>query len=107
MHICLLDHVNSSSDGGNWEGLSDSDPEQSLVATVSEKYLHGLLRGKEFSRQNVEVKMLPGGTGQRGAFATKSFHAGDYVCEYASCVKPKADSTADEKRYTDLGMYLL
>ena len=41
----------------------------------------------------------------RSAFAAKAFKAGDFVCEYASCVKLKKEkeSIADEPRYASLG----
>jgi len=70
-----------SSDDGTREGLSESDGEQSSLATPAEKYFHGLLKGKAFSRANVIVKYQPGRG--RSAFANRNFAAGDFVCEYA------------------------
>ena len=95
-----------SSDNGPREGLSlsdgDDDEFHAVVANPYEKYLHGLLKGKNFSRKHVDVKICKNGIG-RSAFAAKEFKAGDFVCEYASCVKLKTESVADDQRYSSLG----
>lgn len=72
-------------DCGPLEGLTDSDEDQCSLATPKERYLHGMLRGKQLSRSNVQVKMRS--DGQRGAYAAKLFKPGDFICEYAACVK--------------------
>ena len=43
------------SDDGT-KGLSDSDGEQTSLATPAEKYFHDLLKGKAYSRVNVVVQ---------------------------------------------------
>lgn len=74
--------MESSDDGINREGLSETDTESLPPYTTSiEKYARGL-SSKKNSRRNVEVKLLD--NGERGAFATRNFREGDFVCEYAS-----------------------
>ena len=84
--------------------MSDSDGEQNPLANPAERYFHGLLQGKAFSRSNVNIVEVPGRG--RSAFAAKTFRAGDYVCEYAACVKPKKKSISldDDSRYASLGL---
>lgn len=92
-----------SSDDGPREGLSESDGEQqNPIATTYERYFHGLLKGKKFSRKNVSFSIMPGRG--RSAFATRQFYAGDFVCEYASCVKKRSESVNDDSRYQDLNL---
>lgn len=78
----------SSSEGGRREGLSDSSNSASSdllsLATPAEKYLHGLLMGRDHSRSNVTIKEVEGRG--RSTFANKNFSAGDFVCEYSSNV---------------------
>ena len=103
MDISVSLHIVESSDDGPREGLSDSDEEQNPLANPAERYFHGLLKGKHFSRANVKITQVPGRG--RGAVAAKDFIAGDFICEYAACVKPKKASLAnDENRYTSLGL---
>ena len=54
-NIKFMTHSLGSSDDGTREGLSDSDEEQSALATPAEKYFHGVLKGKAYSRANVIV----------------------------------------------------
>ena len=104
LNISVSLHILESSDDGPREGLSDSDGEQNPLADPAERYFHGLLRGKKFSRANVKIIEVQGRG--RGATAAKNFRAGDFVCEYASCVKPKKASLAHqhEQRYAALGL---
>ena len=96
-------------DDGPREGLPDSDGEQQPLATPAEKYFHGLLKGRQFSRSNVNIIEVPGRG--RGAVAARDFRAGDFVCEYAACVKTRQDSlgNGDDRRYQSLqlGCYAL
>ena len=80
-------HIPESSDDGPREGLSDSDGEQNILEDPAERYFHGHSKGKKFSRANLKIVEVPGRG--RGAIAAKNFKTGDFVCEYASCVKPK------------------
>ena len=99
----VFTHILESSDDGPREGLSDSDGEQNPLADSNERYFHGLLKGKKYSRANVKIIEVPGRG--RGAIAAKNFKAGDFICEYAACVKPKKASLAnDENRYSSLGL---
>lgn len=91
-----------SSDDGRREGLSDSDGAPGPLATPVEKYKWGLLMGKAYSRSNVKVMNVDGRG--RSAFADKSFNAGDFVCEYASCVRVKTTPDWQEDRNEDLGI---
>ena len=70
-----------NSDDGPREGLPDSasDGEQQELATPAEKYFHGILKGRQFSRNNVNNVEVPGRG--RGAVAARDFRAGDFVCE--------------------------
>ena len=99
-----MTHSLGSSDDGTREGLSDSDEEQSALATPAEKYFHGLLKGKAYSRANVIVGYQDGRG--RSAFAKQNFAAGDFVCEYASCpkLKSEAERLDDDGRYQSLGL---
>lgn len=60
----------------------------------------GLLKGRNYSRSNVLVKETR--PGERSAYAAKDFKAGDFVCEYAACVKEKERSLAENSRYEQL-----
>ena len=93
-----------SSDDGPREGLSDSDGEQNSLATPAERYFHGLLKEKYYSRSNVSIAQVP--SRGRGAIAAKDFQAKDFVCKYAICVKPQKDSLGsnDNKQYAYLGL---
>ena len=98
MNISHCLHILESSDDGPKEGLSNSDGEQNPLANPADKYFHGLLKGKQFSRVNVDIVEVPGRG--IGAIAAKDFKAGDFVCEYAACIKVQEDSLAnDDKRY--------
>lgn len=103
MNISVSLHILESSDDGPREGLSDSGDEQNLLATPAERYFHGLLKGKQFSRANINIITVPGRG--RGAAAAKNFNCGDFICEYAACVKPKSTNLAsDENRYSSLNL---
>ena len=91
-----------NSDSENREGLTDSDTEPlPSYTTLIERYARGL-SSKTTSRNNVSVRLLD--DGERGAFATRYFARGDFVCEYASTVLHKDDSIADEERYQEAGL---
>jgi len=81
---------------------SDDDVHQAEIATPAERNKWGLTKGPLLSRKNVEVKMSSGRW--RGAFAARSFHPGDFVCEYQGVVKPKEESIKDEQEYGELGL---
>ena len=99
--MTILD-VESSDEGVNREGLSDSDDDPlPPYISVNEKYARGL-SSKAISRKNVQVKQLD--NDERGAFATRRFLKGDFVCEYASTVLSKDESLADESRYQEAGL---
>ena len=101
----------SSSEGGRREGLSDSSNSASSdllsLATPAEKYLHGLLMGRDHSRSNVTIKEVEGRG--RSAFANKNFSAGDFVCEYSSNVRIRSMPDIYEERNEELriGCYCL
>ena len=63
----------------------DTTDNPNPLANPKERYLWGLLKGKEYSRANVTVKEVPG----RGhsAFAAKNFRSGDFVCDYGGVVR--------------------
>jgi len=69
--------------------LSDSDTSPGPLATPVEKYKWGLLMGRAYSQANVEIKLVPGR--RRSAFASHNFKSGDFMCEYASCVRPMSN----------------
>ena len=73
-----------------------------LLATAKEKYLWGLLKGRDFSRRNVIVKNMEGRG--RSAFAAKSFNAGDFVCEYCGVVRKKLNDDWGDQRNASLGL---
>ena len=60
------------------EGFNDPSNSPYPIATPKEKYLWGLLKGKNYDRGNVIVKHVEGRG--RSAFAAKPFMAGDYIC---------------------------
>lgn len=95
-----------SSDDGHREGLSDSslncDSELYELATPAEKYLRGLQMGKAHSRANVLIKEVEGRG--RSAFAAHVFQSGDFVCEYASCVRERTYPDWAEERCAQLGI---
>ena len=95
------DSLDDSSDDCQQEGMSDEDSRPNPLALPCEKYLWGLLKGKEYSRGNVIVAEVKGRG--RSAFAARDFSAGDFVCEYASCVRSPED-TWSEKRNNELGI---
>lgn len=102
LHANHLDLDNSGSD--NREGLTDSSIDAETLpsyTTPAERYARGL-SSKAISRNNVEVRLLH--NGERGAFATRHFSRGDFVCEYASKVLLKEESRADEERYQEAGL---
>ena len=92
----------SSDEHVNREGLSETDEEYlpSYITSI-ERYARGL-SSKKTSRRNVQVKLLD--NHERGAFATRHFNQGDFVCEYASKVIPKEDSLVDQDRYQEIGL---
>ena len=102
---CTLQNVDSEdSESGNREGLTESSSDTEPIpsyTTPAERYARGL-SSKMTSRKNVQVKVLQ--NGERGAFATRHFAQGDFVCEYASKVLPKDQSMEDEHRYQEAGL---
>ena len=78
--------LDDSSDDGQREGMSDEESRPNPLALPCEKYLWGLLNGKAYSRANVIIAEVKGRWGS--AFAARDFSAGDFVCEYASCIRP-------------------
>ena len=77
-------------------------------ATPVEKYLNGLLHGKERSRRNVAVGVVAGRG--RSGFAKRDFRPGNFVCEYEAVVRRK-DGEVDWGELTNaelgLGCYCL
>lgn len=99
--------MQDSSDDGCREGMSDSDNSiQISTTTPAERYLWGLQRGKQLSRSNVLVANVKGRG--RSAFAAKNFCPGDFVCEYASCIRDPDDSWSEERNASlGIGSYCL
>ena len=93
-----------SSEDGRREDLSDSSSNCDLLslATPAEKYMRGLLMGKDHSRQNVSVREVK--CRGRSAFANKNFAPGDFVCEYASTVRIRSIPDTFEERNEQLGI---
>lgn len=62
------------------------------------------MKGKAYSRANVVVQYQH--ERGRSAFANRNFAAGDFVCEYASCLKLKSEAMRldDDGRYQSLGL---
>ena len=75
--------------------MSDDDSRPHPLALPGEKYLWGLLKGKSYSRANITVAKVKGRG--RSAFANREFTAGDFVCEYASCIRSPEDSWSEER----------
>ena len=75
--------------------MSDVDDRPNPVALPCEKYLWGLLKGKAYSRSNVTVATVKGRG--RSAFASRDFAAGDFVCEYASCLRSPKDKWSEDR----------
>ncbi|XP_065919571.1 uncharacterized protein [Dysidea avara] len=89
------------------EGFQDNSTTPHPLATTKEKYLWGLLKGKQYSRQNVIVEEVSGRG--RSAFAAKTFKAGDFVCEYGGVVRKKhGEDWGDQRNASlDIGCYCL
>ena len=64
--------------------------------------MRGLQLGKAHSRANVHIRKVDGRG--RSAFAARAFQPGDFVCEYASCVREKTNPDWAEERYGQLGI---
>ena len=79
MQVCTytFNFSDNESDCGPHEGLNNSDDIQCLLATPKERYLHGMLKGREYSRANVGLDMRP--DGERGAYAARPFLPGDFI----------------------------
>ena len=83
--------------------LSDSDLELHYTFNnPQEKYVHGMGKGKEVSRANVNVSIRE--DGERAGYAAKNFLAGNFVCEYAATVKLKETSLEEQETYKSLGL---
>ena len=83
--------------------LSDSDLELHYTFNnPQEKYVHGMGKGKEVSRANVNVSIRE--DGERAGYAARNFLAGDFVCEYAATVKLKETSLEEQETYKSLGL---
>lgn len=89
-------------DSTSHEGFEDCNDTPHPLATTKEKYLWGLLKGSQFSRDNVIVKEVAGRG--RSAFAARSFNAGDFVCEYKGLVRHKEKDDWGEQRNASLGL---
>ena len=61
-----------------------------------------MLKGRQHSRSNVLVRVRS--DGERGAYAARPFNPGDFVCEYAACVKKTKDSKEEDNMYQTLGV---
>lgn len=88
MYITIV-VLDDSDSGGKREGMSDTDDQPHRLATTHEKYLWGLLKGRDYGRSNVIIAEVEGRG--RSAFAAWNFAAGDFVCEYASCIRSPND----------------
>ena len=84
------------------EGFEDASTTLHPLATTMEKYLWGLLKGPEYSRQNVVVEEVE--SRGRSAFASKDFKAGDFVCEYRGVVRKKQGEYWGDHRNASLGI---
>ena len=93
--------IDSDGDYDN-EGFADPNNAPNPIATTKEKYLWGLLKGKEYSRANVIVKE----TQDRGrsAFAARQFKDGDFVCDYGGLVRKKVGEDWGDERNASLGL---
>ena len=58
--------------------------------------------GPEFSRKNVELRVVPGRG--RSAFAARQFKGGDFVCEYRGEVREKQEDDWGDRRNASLGI---
>ena len=90
-----------SSDSDQREALSDEDDTPHPLSHPCERYLWGIMKGKRYSRDNVSIAEVDGRG--RSAFAARAFNAGDFVCEYASCVRSPNDVWSEE-RNDELGV---
>jgi len=99
-YLIYLDTANNN------EGFKDSSDRPHPLATPREKYLWGILKGRDISRRNVIDKCVNDGRG-RSAFAAKSFYAGDFVCKYRGFVQKTTHDDWGDKRNAslDLGSY--
>ena len=59
------------------EGFKDSSITPHPLVIPREKYIWGLLKGPDYSRQNVIIEEVKGQG--RSAFASKDFKAGNFV----------------------------
>ena len=75
LFMTILD-VESSDDGVNCEGLSDSHDDPLPPYINNERYARGL-SSTAIHRKNVQVRPLD--NEKRGAFATRHFLQGDFV----------------------------
>jgi len=98
----FLIHVSAKFNTGNNEGFKDDSETPHPLATPKEKYLWGLLKGRNFSRRNVDIKSVDGRG--RSAFAAKPFKAGDFVCEYRGVVRKKTSDDWGDNRNASLGL---
>ena len=97
--VVFLSLILESSDDGPREGLSESDGEQNPLT-----HFHGLLKGKTFQDQMLlSIKYQ---AGEEVLLEQKNFRTGDFICEYAACVKPQTLSIIrdDDRRYESLGL---
>jgi len=87
----------------NNEGFQDESDSPHPLATTKEKYLWGLMKGRNYSCKIVDIRNVDDGRG-RSAFAAKSFDAGDFVCEYRGVVRKKTDNDWGDERNASLGL---
>ena len=99
MYVCTDD---TESNDSPHEGFSDTDSEPGVLATPKECYLWGLLKGRQYSRKNVSIMLVPGRG--RSAFAARAFNPGQFVCEYASLLRKTVDPDWGEQRNAELGI---
>ena len=84
------------------EGFSDPSNSPHPIATTKEKYLWGMMKGKEYARSNITIKEVEGRG--RSAFVAKSFKAGDFVCDYGGMVRKKVGEDWGDRRYASVGL---
>ena len=86
------------------EGFDDPSNTPNTIATPKEKYLWGLLKGRDYGRSNVNIKIVE--ERGRSGFAAKAFKAGDFVCQYGGTVrrKPKGGNDWGDERNASLGL---
>ena len=84
------------------EGFCDPTDTPNPLATTREKYLWGLMKGKNYARANIIVKEVQGRG--RSAFAAKDFRGGDFVCDYGGVVRKKLAQDWGDQRNASLGL---